>query len=271
MFSRSREHFFGEIIFRIIFLLLCLPAFSQLPDGKQLFTVNCSPCHTLGQGEMIGPDLDGIMDRRDRDWLIRFIRSSQTLIKNGDQLAVEVFEAYNKMIMPDQSGLSGAQIDAILAYIDDQYPLKEETVFANQTEMRPVTSEKKSGPNNTPGSEEVSIGRDLFIGKILLSSGGPACITCHNVTEGNGIAGGQFAPDLTNVYSRIDEKAIMDLSTNPVYPSMQKVYKDKPIMDTEASHLAAYLKYAGTESAYQQERDRRAADFMKRINRGRQQ
>lgn len=247
------------------------PAIPQPADGKKLFAVNCSVCHTLGGGKLIGPDLTGILDRRDREWIVLFIRSSQTLVSNGDKEAVAVFEAYDKMIMPDQATLSDAEIDAILLYVGDPASYSGiATDFEPHSEPL-VHSADMAIPVNGLNMEDVSHGRDLFSGRIPMFSGGPACISCHNVTEDNGIKGGQLAPDLTNVYSRIDEQMIMELATNPKYPSMQKVYLDKPIAPEEAASLASYLRYAGTGSAYQQERNRRAADFLKRINRSGQQ
>jgi mono/diheme cytochrome c family protein len=247
------------------------PAFSQMADGKKLFGVNCSVCHTLGAGKLIGPDLAGILERRDRNWIVRFIRSSQTMITNGDKQAVAVFEDYDKMIMPDQTTLSDTEIEAILAYIGDPGSYSDIAADFEPDSEPLVNIPGQRNQENEMNPEDINHGRDLFNGRIQMHSGGPACISCHNVSEGDGNTGGQLAPDLTNVYSRIDESMIMELATNPKYPSMQKVYLDKPITPEEAASLASYLRYAGTGSAYQQERNRRAADFLKRINRSGQQ
>ncbi len=86
--------------------------------GKKLFQQNCAACHKLGS-VLIGPDLLGVTDRRDEEWLIRFIQNSQALVQAGDAQAVALFEEFNKVIMPPQP-LSEAQIRDVLAYISSE-------------------------------------------------------------------------------------------------------------------------------------------------------
>jgi hypothetical protein len=45
--------------------------------STELFSRQCSSCHTIGKGDLVGPDLNGVTGRRDRAWLARFIRSSR--------------------------------------------------------------------------------------------------------------------------------------------------------------------------------------------------
>ena len=41
--------------------------------GQSLFSKMCAPCHTIGGGDHVGPDLLGVVGRRDRAWLVDFI------------------------------------------------------------------------------------------------------------------------------------------------------------------------------------------------------
>src|SRR5262249_35219333 len=41
--------------------------------GQALFKKVCAPCHTIGVGDRVGPDLRGVVQRRDRGWLAKFI------------------------------------------------------------------------------------------------------------------------------------------------------------------------------------------------------
>ncbi len=91
--------------------------FAGMTDGKELFRNICGACHTVGKGKLIGPDLKDVHQRHSRDWLFRWIRSSQSLVQAGDPEAVELFNAYNQVVMPDQPFLEDAQIAAILDYI----------------------------------------------------------------------------------------------------------------------------------------------------------
>ncbi|MCB0804280.1 MAG: c-type cytochrome [Bacteroidales bacterium] len=119
-------------------LLLCFSFFfqnihaqTQAPPEWQV----CSACHTIGKGKLIGPDLKGVTERHDREWLYSFIRSSQTMIKNGDPTAVKLFEEYNKIPMPDNN-LTDEQIEGILTYIEnyDESAVTSATATTQQDE-----------------------------------------------------------------------------------------------------------------------------------------
>ena len=84
-------------------------------QGEMLFTQNCKACHHL-EMRLVGPALKGVENRHSEAWLLKFIRSSQTMVQSGDSVAVSLFNTYNKVIMPDQP-LDEAQIKSVLAYI----------------------------------------------------------------------------------------------------------------------------------------------------------
>ena len=86
-------------------------------DGATLFRQNCSACHQIGRGRLVGPDLLNVHERRDSAWIGNFIRSSQTVVKSGDPVAVQLFNDFNKIVMPDNNHLSDDDIKAIIAYI----------------------------------------------------------------------------------------------------------------------------------------------------------
>lgn len=85
-------------------------------NGEKLFARSCTACHTIGEGKRVGPDLKGATTRRKEEWLIKFIRSSQTMVKAGDPVAVKVFNENNNIPMPDQQ-LSPTEIKDLLAFI----------------------------------------------------------------------------------------------------------------------------------------------------------
>jgi cytochrome c2 len=114
----------------------------------------CSACHTIGKGKLIGPDLKGVTERHDEAWLYSFIKSSQTMIKNGDAVAVQLFEEYNKIPMPDNN-FTDEQIKGLLDYIknyEEGAPVEE--AAANQAGTHEVDAaldlhKKTYGPGNT--------------------------------------------------------------------------------------------------------------------------
>lgn len=96
--------------------VLCL---GQAP-GQTDFQLNCSPCHTIGQGDLVGPDLTNLMERREPDWALSFIRSPMALITDEDPVALELFDRYNQIPMPDQAHLGDEVINDIIEYIISQ-------------------------------------------------------------------------------------------------------------------------------------------------------
>lgn len=89
------------------------------PDrGKQLFNSNCAACHKLDQ-KMTGPALAGITDKRDREWLHKWIKNNVALRKSGDAEAIAIYEEFNGAVMNTFPQLSEQDIDDILAYTEN--------------------------------------------------------------------------------------------------------------------------------------------------------
>ena len=87
----------------------------KVAEGKKIFKANCAACHKL-KGKSIGPELQGISDKREKEWLHAWIKDNNALRKSGDALAKQVFEENNKMPMAAFPQLSTEDIDAMLAY-----------------------------------------------------------------------------------------------------------------------------------------------------------
>ena len=86
-------------------------------DAKKIFNQRCTACHTYGKGVKVGPDLKGVTARRQRPWLLKFIRSSQQVIASGDKTANELFRTYKRQRMPDWTDLSPQDVAAILDWL----------------------------------------------------------------------------------------------------------------------------------------------------------
>jgi len=110
--------FKGLLLSGFFTLLLCTNlSFGQTAEAEANFAV-CKACHTIGGGKLVGPDLQGVTERHDEDWLIKFIQNSQELINAGDPAAVKVFEEYNKIPMPPNN-LTPDQVRDLLLYIEN--------------------------------------------------------------------------------------------------------------------------------------------------------
>ncbi len=79
-----------------------VPPAPEFSKGEYLFRTRCESCHTIGGGETrLGPDLAGVTDRRDPKWLARWLKSPDKMLEEGDPTAVELFEQYQQIAMPN--------------------------------------------------------------------------------------------------------------------------------------------------------------------------
>ena len=102
-------------IFFAVFESTALP----LDEGKNIFTTRCMACHKIDK-DFAGPALANVDQRHTTDWIIKFVHSSQTVIKSGDTSAVALFSKFNGTIMPDHPDLTNDNIKSIVEYIKDE-------------------------------------------------------------------------------------------------------------------------------------------------------
>jgi protein SCO1 len=73
----------------------------NLDKGKYIFATRCAACHTVGHGDKIGPDLQGVANVRDRAWLMKFISTPDDVLASKDPIATALFKKYNQVMMPN--------------------------------------------------------------------------------------------------------------------------------------------------------------------------
>jgi mono/diheme cytochrome c family protein len=193
-------------------------------DPGLAFMSRCSGCHSVGKGDVVGPDLKGVTSRHDRNWLHLFIHSSQSVIQAGDASAMALFEKYKHQKMPDHP-LSVAEIDQVLAFIEKGGP------DAGKPAIRHA---------RTATVAETERGRQLFLGIRRLANAGAACIQCHAV-EDVGLAGGTLACDLTRSYIKYQDWGMTRAIQGAELPLMASIYRDRPVTEDEAFALKAFL------------------------------
>ncbi len=84
--------------------------------GKALwFSQGCDACHSIGSGVRAGPDLQGVTERRTKEWLKKWLRDPDQM-RATDPLAQQIYkEAHGiKMWNPH---LDDADIEALIAYL----------------------------------------------------------------------------------------------------------------------------------------------------------
>ena len=91
----------------------------DIDKGQYLFATRCAACHTIGNGDKVGPDLLGVTNVRDRAWLARMIAEPDKLIEEKDPLATALFKKYNEIRMP-RLGLPEEDVNVLIEYMKMQ-------------------------------------------------------------------------------------------------------------------------------------------------------
>jgi mono/diheme cytochrome c family protein len=144
-FCRSLRRIISISIFTVLFLSISPLANAQ--DGAALFKANCATCHTTTTQKLTGPGLEGVTKRVPSvEWMHKWIKNNEALIKGGDKYANKIFEENNRAQMTVFTNLSDAEIDAIIKYIQNP-PVKEEKKGTPGTET--AAGKEKGSDNNT--------------------------------------------------------------------------------------------------------------------------
>ena len=90
------------------------PTDPEAVQGKLAFESKCLACHTIGGGRKLGPDLAGVTKHRDAQWLTRWLKDPEAMLKT-DAHAKQMLKEYNNIPMPNQS-LTDAEIRQFIKY-----------------------------------------------------------------------------------------------------------------------------------------------------------
>jgi mono/diheme cytochrome c family protein len=78
-------------------------------QGEQIFqSRGCNACHSIGGGRLVGPDLQGVSQRREEGWILAMITKPDSMLQ-ADETARELFNEYmtpmaNQNISDDEAG-----------------------------------------------------------------------------------------------------------------------------------------------------------------------
>jgi len=191
-------------------VLVSGPAAAQSGDlTARFFFDNCASCHTVGHGDLEGPDL------------------ASTARWDPQQL----HEAIERM-QENVGKLDDAQVNGLVALLRDpavQRRLDDSAAMAR--------AELAAGLQPADAAR----GRELFYGEAALATGGIACFACHAVSG----RGGSLAADLTPASMRLGLPSLLSAIGKPSFPLMRSVYADHAVSAQEAMDLAAFLEQAG--------------------------
>ena len=86
-------------------------------EGAKLFMSRCSACHSIGGGDdRLGPDLAGVVERRPRAWLHRWIKEPDKVLAQKDPTAMALTAKYRGVPMPNLK-LSDGDVAEVVDFI----------------------------------------------------------------------------------------------------------------------------------------------------------
>ncbi|MEN8215299.1 MAG: cytochrome c [Pseudomonadota bacterium] len=240
---------------------MILPQSLSAQSGETSYQQKCAACHTIGGGRLVGPDLKGVISKRDPSWLIRWIREPDKMLAEGDPIATQQLQEYNGVPMPNL-GVSETEAKNIIAYIEKAESGQPATPTVEEKPAQVVGSTDNSTQGKQASDEPITVakvptpvvsqpaapagdpktGKALFLGQQSFANGGPACIACHTTSDVTGLGGGTLGPDLTTVHSRFGGNiGLNSVLVSLPFPTMQGVFSKKPVKKDEAAHLTAYF------------------------------
>lgn len=212
----------------LILLTSSLPAWAD--QGKDLFDKQCASCHSVGGGDGGGPDLKGVTSKRTHEWLETVIMEPDKLTASKDAVQAGLIKKYGY----EMPNLGIGQEDAlkIITYLSGAGGSGAATAAPPAGEQLAVAV--------TP--ELIARGKALFTGRTRLVKGGAPCISCHPFTY-PGITGGNLSiADLSASYNKMGDTGMMGALKALKFPTMKKIYADRPLTDDEIAALMALFK-----------------------------
>lgn len=198
--------------------------------GQAVFDAQCASCHTIGGGTLVGPDLQGVTDRRTTDWLEAWISDPQALIDSGDADAQQLSEQFG-MVMPTL-GLVPQQVSDVIADLAQS--------SAGGGPVATVTPSAAPSPTPVPRGDALA-GEGLFTGKTSFQNAGPPCMACHSAGGLAALGGGTLGPNLSGSFQKMGASGVRSVLTNMPFPTMKAVWSSHPITPQEQEDIIAFL------------------------------
>jgi cytochrome c2 len=221
----------------VVLLLGLYPSIASAQEAADFFQQKCKACHTIGGGRLVGPDLKGATQRKDRAWLTNFVQNPKAVIDSGDPYALQLQQGSRGIVMPTIPGMTPQLAKKLVDLIEEQSEHAGSGFAGTGISDRPFTA------------ADVSLGTEIFRGDRKLSGGGPACISCHTLGMIGGLGGGRLGPDLTGVYARLGgRQGVGAWLSAPGTTTMQAVFRKKALQEQEILPLLAVFENASQKS-----------------------
>ena len=181
--------------------------------AAHMYMLKCAGCHTIGGGQLSGPDLRPVQTwpRQNVDPAIQRMEKNVGPLKPEDIALLAEF-----LLAPDAAGR-----------------------LADERKRIALTELAKLEPANAKAGEAI------FFGQTPQTNRGLSCAACHAV---NG-RGGNLASDLTGSFAKMGEVPLGSAIEGVTFPLMKAAYADNPITKQETVHLVMYLESAGKQTS----------------------
>ena len=119
--------------------------------GSAMFAKLCAGCHSIGRGDRVGPDLDGLTLRRSRAWITDFLIDPIKMRSRQDPIALALAAKFPGVRMPYLQIHESDAAD-LISYIDakskqQQPTIALETLYALTTQDGGhLTAGRSQGP-----------------------------------------------------------------------------------------------------------------------------
>lgn len=128
------------------------PQLRDVSLGEQLFRTRCATCHGITgteQQDALGPDLFGVVERRDMTWLLNWLRAPDQMLEKKDPIAMAMLAQYDNLAMPNMR-LNRKEVDDLIDY------MQEETLRLDG-EIQKLSSRPVATSVAGPGSDVVAV------------------------------------------------------------------------------------------------------------------
>lgn len=216
---------FISITCALVYFGISLPSYSIETIGQmqeedktaKLFALKCSGCHTVGGGDLSGPDLK----------------------KSSTFQYEDLLKAISRM--QEQVGpLSNEEMNELAKFLKSE--MANERIKQENQRIAKLEELKLDPPN-------AKIGRELFVGIKPFKNGGLSCISCHNVASAPTWGGGKLGVALENTYKKFGKHNLASAIENCNWKVMKEAYKNHPITKQEAIHLVGFFRQVKDEPA----------------------
>jgi len=151
------------------------PKLRSLPNGETLFRTRCAVCHTVDGSQeynALGPDLLGVTERREAQWLLDWLQAPDKMLAKKDPIAMALFAQYNELAMPNMR-LNEQDARDLLVYLDGESAAQNTSTV--ESELGDPVAIKNAWIRATDAKAKANAGYLTFV------NGGAAPLTVERI------------------------------------------------------------------------------------------